>query len=276
MARTGIASTLLLAAVLAGTAAAQTPPQSAVLESPDAERTRGELSELLQRYPPAVHTVLSIDPTLLNNQPYLAPYPALAAFLSAHPEVARNPSFFIGEPNRRPDRDAATEMTQNILGGLAAFAGVGIAVSLLVWLIRTFVDYRRWSRLARVQTDVHTKLLDRFTQNEDLLTYIQSPAGAKFLASSPITLDAAPRSVGAPMGRILWSVQGGIVLLAAGVGLQFVSWQVAAEASEPLRALGIVSISLGLGFMASAVLSFAISKRLGLIEAPPPARAEMP
>jgi hypothetical protein len=138
------------------------------------------------------------------------------SFLNAHPEIARNPAFYVGEGfgprfNRDPTMQGV-DLWRDVLTGLAVFAGFGMAIGLLVWLIRTLTDYRRWSRLAKVQTDVHTKLLDRFTANEDLLAYIQSPAGAKFLQSSPITLDAAPRSVGAPLGRILWSVQGGVVL----------------------------------------------------------------
>ena len=31
------------------------------------------------------------------------------------------------------------------------------------------VDHRRWLRQSKVQTEVHTKLLDRFTSNDDLL-----------------------------------------------------------------------------------------------------------
>ena len=168
-------------------------------------------------------------------------------------------------------------MWSDVLAGLAVFAGFGMAIGLLVWLIRTLVDYRRWSRLAKVQTDVHTKLLDRFTANDDLLAYIQSPAGAKFLESSPITLDAAPRSVGAPLGRILWSVQGGLVLVAGGIGLQVVSGRVDSDASQPIHALGILGIALGLGFIISAIISFVISQRLGLIEpASTAARSELP
>jgi hypothetical protein len=128
-----------------------------------------------------------------------------------------------------------------------------------------------------VQTDVHTKLLDRFTGNEDLLAYIQSPAGSKFLESSPIALDAGPRAVAAPLGRILWSVQAGVVLLAAGIGLRFVSANLAGEALQPLHVLGILGIALGIGFVISAIISFVISERLGLIERPSPAaRAERP
>jgi hypothetical protein len=251
-------------------AAAVQPPTILTVEQPDAQRIRQELSALLDHYPPSLRGVLVLDPSLLADQPYLAPYPALVSFLNAHPEVARNPSFYIGNswgPRSNQDHETqVVEMWRDVLNGLSVFAGFAMGIGLLVWLIRTLVDYRRWSRLARVQTDVHTTLLDRFTANDDLLAYIQSPAGAKFLQSSPITLDAAPRSVGAPLGRILWSVQGGVVLMAGGIGLQVVSARVADAASQPLHALGVLGIALGLGFVISAIISFVISQRLGLIE----------
>ena len=64
-------------------------------EQPDAQRTRDEMSRLLARYPPSLRAVLSVDPGLLDNEPFLAPYPALVSFLNAHPEIAHNPSFYI-------------------------------------------------------------------------------------------------------------------------------------------------------------------------------------
>jgi hypothetical protein len=256
--------------------------QSTSVEQPDAQRAKDELSALLDHYPPALHNVLALDPGLLGNQAYLAPYPALVSFLNRHPEVARNPSFYLGEgsaPRTRPDQaEKILDMWREAGNDLAIFAGFGLAVGLLVWLIRTLVDYRRWSRLSKVQTEVHTQLLDRFTANDDLLAYIQSPAGAKFLESSPIALDAAPRSVGAPLGRILWSVQGGVVLLAGGVGLLVISGRaVDATSQQSLQALGVLGIALGLGFLISAIISFVISRRLGLIEPPSaPTRHELP
>jgi hypothetical protein len=256
---------------------AQVPKSAAVVtvEQPDAQRTKEELSRLLEHYPPSLRSVLALDPGLLGNQSYLAPYPALVTFLNAHPEIERDPSFYVGDGGfPRSPRDHAAqvlEMWKDTLAGLAVFAGFGMGIGLLVWLIRTLVDYRRWNRLAKVQTEVHTKLLDRFTANNDLFAYIQSPAGSKFLQSSPIMLDAAPRSVGAPLGRILWSVQGGVVLMAGGIGLQVVSARVADDASQPLHALGVLGIALGLGFLVSAIISFVISQRLGLIEPASPA-----
>lgn len=281
---------VLRVAMLALCAAALPPspaqsPSVGTVEQPDAQRAKDELSGLLDRYPPALRGVLALDPSLLDNKSYLAPYPALAGFLNAHPEIARNPSFYFGEgalPRAHQDPAAQIlDMWRDLLNGMGIFAGFALAVGLLVWLIRTLVDYRRWSRLAKVQTDAHTKLLDRFTANEDLLAYIQSPAGAKFLESSPISLDAAPRSVGAPLGRILWSVQGGVVLMAGGIGLHIVGGRftdaASQAASQSLHALGVIGIALGVGFVVSAIISFAISQRLGLIEPAPSApRAALP
>jgi hypothetical protein len=264
-----------------GAAAVQAPAKIAG-EQPDAQRTKEELSALLDRYPPTLRGVLALDPGLLGNPSYLAPYPALVSFLNTHPEVERNPAFYVGGGgDPRYTQDHATQIIdvwRNVLGGLGVFAGFGMAIGLLVWLIRTLIDYRRWSRLAKVQTDVHTKLLDRFASNADLLAYIESPAGVRFLQSSPITLDAGSRNVGAPLGRILWSVQGGIVLVAGGIGLQVVSGQVTdATGAQPLHVLGVLAIALGLGFVLSAIISFALSRRLGLIETTPAAsRTESP
>ena len=262
----------------ARTPAAAAP--AAPLEQPDAERTRNELNRLLERYPPGLRGVLALDPTLLTNPAYLASYPGLAAFLSVHPEIARNPAFYIGDPPtyrfHRERGSAAEEIWRDVMQAIAVFGGFGMAIGLLVWLIRTLIDYRRWSRLAKVQTDVHTKLLDRFTANDDLVAYIQSPAGSKFLESSPIKLDPAPRGVGAPLSRILWSLQGGVVLIAAGIGLQMVSGRLTGEGQQAMHALGIIALALGAGFVASAILSYFISQRLGLIERPSASTFERP
>ncbi|MBZ5583470.1 MAG: hypothetical protein LAQ30_14925 [Acidobacteriia bacterium] len=253
--------------------AARAVPAAAV-EQPDAQHTKNELSALMERYPPTLKGVFANDPTLLGNQSYLASYPALANFLSSHPEVVHNPGFYLDVFDRIPVRQdpnsEAMRMWDDVLQALAVFAGFGMAIGLLVWLIRTIIDARRWSRMAKVQTEVHTKILDRFTANDDLLAYIQSPAGSKFLESTPIRLDAGPRTMGAPLGRILLSVQAGIVLVAAGLGFLVVSARVSPYSAPPLQGLGTVGVALGIGFVISAIISYVISARLGLIERPAP------
>ena len=247
------------------------PPVPLAVEQPDAQRTQQELSNLLQRYPPTLKEVLALDPSLLSNQSYLAPYPALANFLNAHPEVLRNPSFYIGAPelNRQPERGAhRARVWEEIVTDVAVLLGFSLAMCLIAWLIHGFIDARRWSRLTNIQTEAHKKLMDRFTSNEDLLAYIQTPAGSKFLESSPIVLDASPRNLAAPVSRILWTVQGGVVVIAVGAGLYIISERVPFDVAQPLRALGVLGIALGLGLVASAIISFMISRRLGLMERP--------
>jgi hypothetical protein len=246
------------------------PAPFATIESPNAQWTRDRLSQLMQRYPPELRNVLSIDPTLLSNQSYLAPYPALASFLNEHPEIGRNPAFYFG-PAFNPETDSRSQYLASWHSAISDFAtltGFVAAFILVGWLIRNLMDYRRWIRQNKVQTEVHTKLLERLTGNDELLAYIQSPAGAKFLESSPITLDAGPRSVGAPLGRILWTIQAGVVLLAGGIGLLVVAARMTDDAAQAFRALGILGIALGAGFVISAIISFMISRHLGLVEIP--------
>jgi hypothetical protein len=145
----------------------------------------------------------------------------------------------------------------------------------LIWIIRTLVEYRRWQRTSKVHTEVHNKLLDRFTANEDLLAYMQTPAARRFLDSAPLSLDAPARPVGAPLSRILWSVQVGVVLAAGGLGLLFVSNRVIDEVAQPLFAIGVLALAVGAGFVVSAGASFLLSRRLGLFEPAAPPRGHV-
>src|SRR5438552_3460320 len=74
------------------------PPPLRVVEDQSARDTRQRLREILDQYPPSVGQVLRLDPSLMTRPDYLGPYPMLANFLQAHPEVAHNPLFFFGEP----------------------------------------------------------------------------------------------------------------------------------------------------------------------------------
>lgn len=250
------------------------PARSVSTDDRDARETRERLREVLEQYPPSLAEVLKLDPSLLRNENYLATYPRLAGFLAQHPEIAHNPAFFIGEIRSdrwnpvNPKREAF-EMWQNVMAGVALFLVFVTVTLVLTWLVRTLIDYRRWLRLSKVQTEVHSKLLDRFTSSDDLATYLQSSPGRKFLESAPIPLDMGPRSISAPLGRILWSVQAGLVLALGGAGLQYVSAGIIDEAQQPIRALGVLALMFGIGFILSAVVAYVLSQRLGLLDAKP-------
>lgn len=247
-------------------------PATVAFDQRDARETRERLRQVLEQYPPTLQRVLQLDPSLLRDERYLAAYPALQAYLLAHPEVAHNPAYFFGEAEwqeRVTDPSIQAMLTwSRVSESVTMFLVFLTIVFAMAWLVRTMMDYRRWLRVSKVQAEAHAKLLDRLTSNDELLTYVQSSAGRKFLESAPIPLEATgPRQLAAPFGRILWSVQAGLVLAFAGLGLQYASTHLSEHSAVPLAVLGIVALTLGAGFVASAVVAYALSRRLGLLDA---------
>jgi hypothetical protein len=233
----------------------------------DSAETREELQAVLNKYPPQVAKVLKLDPALFGNQTYLANYPALGAFVAQHPEIAHTPAFYLENiwvPNDASPESPSERVWRDTMQGVSIFMVFLLVTGAVVWLIRTLIEHRRWSRLTRTQAEVHNKLLDRFTSNEEVLSYMQTTGGKRFLESAPIPMDSGPRAVSAPIGRILWSVQVGLVLAAAGAGLQYVSRSVEKTVAQPLMAMGVLAVAIGAGFLVSAFVSFILSKRLGL------------
>lgn len=244
-----------------------TTTTSALAREIDSRETRERLREILHRLPPEVGKVLKLDPSLWQNQTYLNTYPPLAAFVAAHPEVAHNSRFYLESiwiPSDPVPETAAVRVWRDMLEAASIIFGVSAVIFVFTWLVRTVVQHRRWIRLSRVQSEVHNKLLDRFGSNEDVLAYINTNAGKKFLEAAPIPLESGPRAISAPISRVLWSVQTGLILGALGIGLKTVSFSIEKEVAPAMSGLGVLAIALGIGFILSAVVSLILSKRLGL------------
>jgi hypothetical protein len=248
-------------------------PVQAPVDERDARETRERLREVLNQYPPSVGQVLRLDPSLLSKPDYMASYPTLAAFVAQHPQVVHNPAFFIGDPRfevQETGRGAALRVVQNVFEGAMFLIGVVSFFTLIGWLGRALIDYRTWQRASKIQADAHAKLVDRLTSNEDLLAYLQSPAGQRATMSATRPgLDIAMRAVGAPVNRILWSVQAGVVLAAGGLGLWFAKASVIEEAAQALNVVAVLAVALGVGFVASALVAYGLSRQLGLLESEP-------
>jgi hypothetical protein len=250
--------------------------QVVVTNDQDARETRADFENVLKRLPPAVGRVMRLDPSLMRNPAYLAPYPTLSAFLQSHPAVVQNPGYYLEHIdyefwNPREPEDAKTQgirMWQEMMQGFAILVIFTTVTFALLWIVRTLVEHRRWYRTSKVQTEVHTKLLDRFSSNEDLMAYMQTPPGRRFLESAPLPVEGPARAMAAPLSRILWSLQAGVVLATAAIGVLFVSGRVIEEVAQPLFALGVLVLALGAGFIVSAAASYLLSRRLGLLEPP--------
>lgn len=296
--RTSIPLSALLASALllssAPAAFAQPKPISTPIAVPAAPPSDEELAAVreqliaLLRMSPTLTQVVETDPTLLADQEYVSrTNPQLAQFLAQHPEVSRNADFYLfadlprrGGHNveglrRRVNGNAPYNMEQmqqqtrrEYMGDLmGTLAFVGIAGSLL-WLIRILLENRRWSRVFRLQSEIHAKLIDRFASNQELLHYMETEPGKRFLEAAPIPVEFE-RNQRLPGGlsRVLGPLQIGVVLTLLGLGMLILHRSLR-ELADPLLVFGMVTLMPGLGFIISAIITWRISERLGLMPQP--------
>jgi len=189
----------------------QPPAATAPVSDRDFVTTQSELIKLL-RLSPTLTTVVARDPSLLSNQDYVSRNnPQLAQFLAAHPEIARNPDFYLFTRVHREDggndealeRAVWPEFSQprhtdplDIIGPLAAFLAFACFLCALVWIIRQILENRRWGRMFKLQSEVHGRLIDKFSTTQELAAYMSTEAGKRFLEAAPISAGiepAAPR-----------------------------------------------------------------------------------
>ena len=294
------------ALVVVSLAAAQTspPPQPTAPPAPKASpavagapapndrevaETQTELIRLL-RLSPRLTTVVSRDPSLLSDQDYVARNnPQLAAFLAAHPEVVRNPDFFLfthmnrgeGEPDEAleravwpdvyrsgPPQSPFGEFLNHDLGPMVAFLAF---LSALIWMVRVLLENRRWSRVFKLQSEVHGKLIDKFSSSQELAAYMETESGKRFLEAAPIPVSIEPEQrVPNAVARVLTPLQIGVVLVLLGIGLLLLR-HAGPDMETPMLFFGTVVLMPGIGFIISAGITWLLAARLGLMPENPAA-----
>lgn len=256
------------AAVMAQSAPAE-KKSSSTQESKDPEAVRSELFDLL-RLSPKLTTVVGADPTLLGDEAYVSRNnPELGDFLRSHPEVARNPEFYLSIPPivrgvgghpifdvqrfRGPAREGPDEEK------IAVFLVFVLFLAALLWIFRVVLENSKWNKLSKMQNDLYSKMLDKCGTNEELLASFRASAGKPFLDLAAIE----PRSAN-PLNRVFLPLQLGIVLTLAGGGL--LSFLYArAEDARLFLGLGTLVFMVGIGLIISAAASYFLARHLGLL-----------
>jgi hypothetical protein len=259
----------------------QGPSTAAPVSDRDLEPTQKELIRLL-KLSPTLTTVVAHDPSLLADQGYVSRNnPQLADFLTAHPEVARNPEFYLfthvhpndGSPDEALERAVWPGLVprndswsaNDVLQPIALMLAFACFLAALVWLVRQFLENRRWGRIFKLQSEVHGRLIDKFGSNQELSNYMETEAGKRFLEAAPIPVafeqdQRMPNAI----ARVLTPLQIGIVLVLLGMGF-FMLRHVRTEMYEPMLVLGTVALMPGIGFIISAGITWFLAERLGLI-----------
>lgn len=124
---------------------------------------------------------------------------------------------------------------------------------LAFWL---YTRFRRSQDLIKARMELQTRVLERFESPSEFTAFLDTEGGRRFLAG--LSDERGWR----PIRRILSAVQWGLVLACFGGG--FVVLRYAVSESWVIVP-GILALALGLGFLASAVASFRLSKAWGLL-----------
>ncbi|MCB1021119.1 MAG: hypothetical protein H6509_05145 [Bryobacterales bacterium] len=135
--------------------------------------------------------------------------------------------------------------------------GVVTGFSWIVWVIATNM---RIARVARIQSQMQSEMVERLGASKELMSFLQTEAGQKVFTTPP---QAEPKRN--PFNRILGSLQAGIVLSALGVAL-FILSNAVPLARETFLAFGAITGALGLGLLLSALVSYWLSKSMGVLD----------
>ena len=93
---------------------------------------------------------------------------------------------------------------------LSAFATAG-------WVIYLAADTTKRQRRIKAQTELHGRLLDKFSSAQEVVEFLQTPGGAHFVDSLSNDRDE-------PANGILRSTHRGIILVIVAIGCLFLNW----------------------------------------------------
>jgi hypothetical protein len=128
----------------------------------------------------------------------------------------------------------------------------------IAWVGWVLINAIRRTKVARAQAEVQSKLLDKFGSSQELLAYMQTDAGQRF-----IQVESEPVVTKSPHAKILGSIKVGTILTFLGLGLLLLSIWFRDDA--PLG-FGTISLAIGLGFLVSSGISYKLSKTWGLFD----------
>ncbi len=277
-------SAITLAA--APVAFAQTHAATATAAQAPSEKDVADAQEQflhLLRLSPTMTAAVAADPSLLADQPYVArSNPELAQFMASHPDIARNPEFYLfsklnaSDGNREkalerviwpeltppPSRDSGMGEAMGILVPIIIVPSFFFAI---VWIIRLFVQSRRWNRAFQQQTEMQGRLIDKFGTSQELAAYMETEAGKQFLMASPIAMGTEPgQRMPNVVARVLTPLQAGIVMTLLGLGLFFLR-HAGPDMETGMTVLGTLVLMPGIGFILSAGVTWFLGHRLGLM-----------
>ncbi len=136
-----------------------------------------------------------------------------------------------------------------------------IVFSTIAWIAWMVFSTMRRYQIAKFQTSVQMRLLEKIDSSQTLLSYVETEGGKRFLD----TLAVEQMEPTTPYRRILTGAQIGIIFSALGAGLLLVHSMVERYDSD-YTVLGILALALGIGSVVSAAACYVLSRSFGLLQ----------
>jgi hypothetical protein len=127
-------------------------------------------------------------------------------------------------------------------------------------VLRTMLNNRRLRENGRAWAELQGRLIDKFGNAGEVVRYLESDSSRHLLSGQEDTASS-------PQSRVLDAVHLGLLVLAGGVGFSLAGGVGSRQIEEVLRVFGILGIVLGIGFLASAGISWALLRSWGLFGA---------
>ena len=124
-------------------------------------------------------------------------------------------------------------------------------ISLIVW-----IGVHAKNRRAALQTEVQTRLIDKFSNAPEFVDFLNSDTGKQFLTG----IDKMPQLMA--RDRIVGGVSRGVIVLLLGVA--FIGIWIA-DSNIGFMYPGFILTGLGIGFFISTLVSLKLSQKFGLI-----------
>lgn len=138
---------------------------------------------------------------------------------------------------------------------MVIFIGIPVALGAIY---RSHLAHARFMKVLQLRAEANAKLMDRFGQDPALLEYLRSDANRELL---DVRIQDTSTSVPGGYGRMLTSIQLGLVFLSGGVAVawfsRYVTWP---RDQQGFLMVGTLGAALGIGALLSAVASHFVIK----------------
>jgi hypothetical protein len=142
------------------------------------------------------------------------------------------------------------------LSEIVLFPALFAAIGFLFWVL---ADHFLQRARLRMNLDFRLKLIERLSSTSDLAAVLNTSQGERLLQA----IAGADMSQGLA-SRLIGTIQAGVVLIIAGVGLAVLAALDSLRSGEAFTAFSVMLIAVGSGFLLSAVIAWRLGAHWGL------------